>query len=520
MNENISFLLESLFGTDKLEDVSIDQLRELVEDYPAFNAGHYFLSRKMQNENDDQFQQQTQVTALYFNNPFWLQWLLTQQSNEDWQQPGATEPASYSHFEPTPQFDRQEPSNVFVEETFISSYSYQSIQSQENETADKETASTAIVDSYQEPLTEKPEVESENTFITDTVESAKEEITIPQEINKQAVPEEEIVTKEASLEEDEETIEDEEFKEETIHFQPPINEWHPVSETNESEDQPVLEEQIVQNPEPILVNDQEEPVSDLIQESQPIASDFSNVHLEEEAKEVIESERVEMESTIEPGAIQEENETVEAKEIKHFAEETSPEILENLSSQQEVQLLEEVPPAKVDQMPTNGKPVEHEEKVESHHEPIEEPIHLSAAAESQYADESFEEKEVGDLVFEPYHTVDYFASQGIKFMQEEFPTDKFGKQLKSFTEWLKMMKKLPQMPMSAERNEEEVKIEEIAAHSIEEKDVVTEAMAEVLAKQGKTENAIEIYLKLSLLNPLKIAYFAAKIEELKKNNLS
>jgi len=40
-------------------------------------------------------------------------------------------------------------------------------------------------------------------------------------------------------------------------------------------------------------------------------------------------------------------------------------------------------------------------------------------------------------------------------------------------------------------------------------------MAEVLVKQGKSEKAIEMYQKLSLLNPSKSAYFAAKIERIK-----
>jgi hypothetical protein len=40
------------------------------------------------------------------------------------------------------------------------------------------------------------------------------------------------------------------------------------------------------------------------------------------------------------------------------------------------------------------------------------------------------------LSFEPYHTVDYFASQGIKAKEESKPKDKFSQQLKSFTEWL------------------------------------------------------------------------------------
>jgi hypothetical protein len=54
-----------------------------------------------------------------------------------------------------------------------------------------------------------------------------------------------------------------------------------------------------------------------------------------------------------------------------------------------------------------------------------------------------------------------------------------------------------------------------AASSIEEKEVVTEAMAEVWVKQGHNEKAAEIYRKLSLQNPSKSSYFAAKIDQLK-----
>lgn len=121
-----------------------------------------------------------------------------------------------------------------------------------------------------------------------------------------------------------------------------------------------------------------------------------------------------------------------------------------------------------------------------------------------------------DLAFEPFHTVDYFASQGIKISQEELPKDKLGKQLKSFTEWLKTMKRLPavQIEQSVETSAEK-KVESMASHSVTESNVVTEAMAEVWLKQGNKDKALDIYNKLSLLNPSKKAYFAAKIENLK-----
>jgi len=124
-----------------------------------------------------------------------------------------------------------------------------------------------------------------------------------------------------------------------------------------------------------------------------------------------------------------------------------------------------------------------------------------------------------DLLFEPYHTVDYFASQGIKFREEEKPVDKFSLQLKSFTEWLKTMKKLPvaEMARSVETASEK-KVEQMAEHSLEVREIITEAMAEVWEKQGNREKAIEVYSKLSLLEPAKSPYFAAKIEILKKEN--
>jgi len=123
-----------------------------------------------------------------------------------------------------------------------------------------------------------------------------------------------------------------------------------------------------------------------------------------------------------------------------------------------------------------------------------------------------------DLIFEPYHTVDYFASQGIKLSQEEIPKDKFGKQLKSFTEWLKTLKRLPATEVAKEIDTSaESKVQHLAEDSVHRSDVLTEAMAEVWIKQGNKEKAIETYNKLGLLNPSKKAYFAGLIENLKRS---
>ena len=119
------------------------------------------------------------------------------------------------------------------------------------------------------------------------------------------------------------------------------------------------------------------------------------------------------------------------------------------------------------------------------------------------------------ITFEPLHTSDYFASLGIKLSGKILHSDKLGKQMKSFTEWLKEMKKLQpdQLPLQSEQAD--LTIQKLAEASNLGDEVETEAMAEVLIQQGKKQKALNVYKKLSLLDPSKSAYFAAKIDQLK-----
>jgi hypothetical protein len=174
-----------------------------------------------------------------------------------------------------------------------------------------------------------------------------------------------------------------------------------------------------------------------------------------------------------------------------------------VSSEENKKRLEQIPGSNTDVETENPGPMEETDKA---------PISIPPLPDMN------EQPAETELTFQPYHTVDYFASQGIKFIPEEKPVDRFGRQLKSFTEWLKTMKRLPQSEMPKITDiASEKKVEQMAEHSIDQGEVITETMAEVWIKQGNKEKAIETYNKLSLLNPDKSAYFASLAEQLKNS---
>jgi hypothetical protein len=124
------------------------------------------------------------------------------------------------------------------------------------------------------------------------------------------------------------------------------------------------------------------------------------------------------------------------------------------------------------------------------------------------------DKEEPFISFEPFHTVDYFASQGIKLQDEKVPQDKLGEQVKSFTQWLRSMKKIYVEEKKELDPTREQAVVSIATESNQPTEVMTETMADVLIKQGKLSQAIDLYRKLSLLHPEKSVYFASRIKEL------
>lgn len=182
-------------------------------------------------------------------------------------------------------------------------------------------------------------------------------------------------------------------------------------------------------------------------------------------------------------------------------------VVEGLPSNFDVQ-------AEPEEMPLD----EEELKEQSEPLPIEESNQKIASLLSGQAEEFnkpvAEEAEI-KIETEPLHSVDYFASQGIK-IDEKREENVFDKRVHKFTDWLRQMKRINPQPVDlGTDSEEESFVANIADSSNHTKEIITESMAEVLVKQNKKDKAVEIYEKLSLLYPLKNAYFAAKIQQIK-----
>jgi hypothetical protein len=496
MNSGLPSLLDAIFGKNDLASVSLDEMYEVINEFPSFNAGHFLLAKKLKQENNAAFEKESMRTALYFNNAFWLQTLLNEEdkiSNEKNQTYYIENDVFPEQAEVVGEVSTQLqiPGEEQITEELSSEITEDVLQS--SNTGD----TTGSVSSFDE-LISKYHIESIEPVYDAVPESPDEDIPLPLPVPAEPV----------------------------IEFLPDP----PADSAEEKHSELIFEESKESIPQSKLDSDSGE-----YETREEVLNEYGI--FEEVLVKKSDLDLEAFDRPIERAPDLTANDTVDAP----------PPIDENII---EVKLPEEPYEKPVERdyeafdKPTDdGEPEPQMMESEAYNEHLiisgsldaddtdrPEGILLSEQSnwdnqisdnrygteEGQKTTTSFDPKKAESIVFAPYHMIDYFASQGIKLVMEENPVDNFGKQLKSFTDWLKVMKKIPTLPTSEKTDEKESdRIRHFAAHSVEERDILTESMAEVLAKQGMFENAIALYQKLSLIYPPKSAYFASRIEQLK-----
>jgi hypothetical protein len=382
----------------------ISDIDEIIDENPVSSLAQFLKLYHLKKNNDPGFERQARKTVLYFNNPAWLQFQLSQltDASEGFHR-SLQEVNESGHFAVVlpEQIIREEQEEQAAEETDIKEHHPAELQA------------------------DKAEIQRDNSFEEEVEEQIIDE-------RREEIP--------AAVEE---------------------------SFTEENH-----QNNFVSDSETPLENESSQSESEVVEDFQN--DDVENIGFEEKAEE------------------------------KELAAETG-DIPENeeVAFQQKEEILQE-------NELKNDAPSENESGEETAFEPVTTPSEEISKVEDSGNDSTMGE----EVPFEPLHTVDYFASQGIK-ISADIMNDKLGKQMRSFTDWLKSMKKLHPGKLPEQNEVIEKIIQSSAEESNADAEVLTEAMAEVLIKQNKQEKAIEMYEKLSLMNPSKSAYFAAKIESLK-----
>ena len=511
MNPDIHIIYKKLFGKDSPDEIDMDELVRMCEQYPYYPVLQYLLAEKKKSISDPSFDEQVAKTAVFFSNPHWLAWLMEKRKPvvalEPELLPLEVEEQVQPSYESEPETDSTFPQTNMDEER-VEEIKEDQLGEQIELQPEEELPTTLSQEEYNEAIVEEialdegeseiqpeslPSIAPQNGHDEHLTQAIKGEnldqgihmVEIAETyINERTVEEKsedrEEEQQNIEVESDMESIENSEAKEETVIE--PSNEipgTYYVSETNDTDN--------------IL--------SSIRGELQALSSENGREKHEEQSESANEIKEESIESYQE-----EQRNDLPQPERKHLIDIEEPFItlpappapIENVESELHIQ----------DEFETDPR-MEPEENV---NEPLPQ-IKLPVFDKNELPKVAASNEPL--VPIEPLYTVDYFASQGIKLSAEEESKDKLGQKLKSFTEWLKTMKKIH--PDKLEKKMDDLtneKIQNIAEHSNESGEVFTEAMAEVFAKQGLKYKAMEVYRKLSLLNPDKSHYFATKIQDL------
>ncbi|OQP39900.1 hypothetical protein A4H97_16910 [Niastella yeongjuensis] len=457
MQYHIQTLVKHLFDKDSFEQVTEQELKQFTDDYPYAAVGQFLYAKKLKDVGSYNHYEQGEQASLYFHNALWLRWQLDQKEEAPVIPVKAEEPDQQPGFRIV-QLAKNGPSE-------------------------------------HEPLAEEPATSEQ------PIQLVAEQTTAPAMEGSISTEEEE---KSLQVNENGSLVEKEEAIAETASAVAiaEISQLAEESKTTEAAANAVsiTEEALIP---PAVSVEPDKDADEIVPAVEVINAELETTAPEDDIVPAVDVTKIEMEVTAVADDVVPAIE-IAPEELAAIAPVTATEVATEPLAPAEIAIEEQL--------------------VEEINEiiPAAEPIAVAAEAPTQQVagftaatQEGKSAVDLGEPIFESYHTIDYFASQGIKLLQEELK-DKLGKQLKSFTDWLRSMKRIG--PIETNTSLDDVtnqSIQRIAEHSIEEKEVLTEAMAEVWVKQGNPDKAIRVYEKLSLLNPAKRPYFAGRIEQLK-----
>lgn len=497
MNQSPTKLLQFLTGKDSLDDVSVEELIKLVDENPYFAIGRYLLAKKMKKAAAANYEKEVQVTALYFPDPLRLHYQLHE--DEIVSVYKRIYPDTYlknktASVEAAGNSDKEQQAPVRINGPYVSLPA----------TIEQIAVPYAIDNRESEPPPGEPHVIT-TEFTQQEIETASDLAHV--NLDELATrPNETLIFPEGSVTAG--TTEQLPGQEQLEH---PITDEFSQDEIEKASDLAAVNlDDTSVHPEDTLIF----PGDALPERPQynPDDTGTPNRSLpptptapQEETVETIDIVRDNLEQVIletqlpneQIDIAQQQEETAAITRETHesaasFAEQAATAHSENIAEDEQDNQQEEVD--------------EHERMFRN----------IKAMLEASDADNQDEQQE-NLIPIDPYYTIDYFASQGIRLELEQNPQDPLGKNLRKFTDWLKHMKRLGPEDATEEiiKTESEEEIQQIADSSNTAREVVTEAMAQVLEKQGKKSKAIELYNKLIFLNPDKSTYFAAKIKNLK-----
>ena len=507
MNIALSDTILYVTGKQGIENTSQQDLQTMVADYPYFAPAQLAYTAKLKSENSFKLQTQIQKAGLFFNNFKWLQYQMMEVN----------------------------------EGGFSASPHYNGLQQKVSEALQQENNKTITIESQDETL-------AFEVFEKESVEE-NDVTTVVEKIIETPIINEKVLKIENVVEDENEVVLDEALQNNYADFMPNISIptvedvkgiMNGIDEKNETIMPTNIGEGNLFNETDNLYNKIEQTdfenhridtvETDVLSDTESKKED-EKIFVENEVKPDINNE-IETPST--PIIIENNVTGFEILEPEKFILPITPvndihaEIaalkanwykrneLEELSFEPKTnEIIEQIETKLIQGVEADGLKIV--EKIEEKND-LENKLSSNLASIKTEFNKPVTELQHQTLSFEtePYYTIDYFASQGIKFDITKSPQDKLTAKMLKFTDWLKKMKTTkPEINVLIEDPELDKAIQNIAATSNQTREVVTETMAEIFAKQGKTEKAIQLYIKLSFLIPEKSTYFADKLKELK-----